>query len=106
MLQDWDLKHKALCKGKNAEVRKVKGGSKERFAKGEESLEQAFEKMMSVKNGHKIKAVLDGAKEACEKKEGSKQKKKRRKAKVVVKEAKSVTKHQDEASRSGLGDVD
>ena len=100
MLQDWDLKHKALCKGKNAEERKVKGGSKERFAKGEECLEQAFEKMMSFKNGHKIKAVLDSAKEACEKKGGSKRKSKRRHAKVVVEEAKG------DGSKSGLGDVD
>ena len=49
MLKDWDLKHKGLCRANNAEQRKVKGGSKERMDRGEESLGQTFEKIMTMK---------------------------------------------------------
>ena len=84
MLKDWDLKHKGLCRANNAEQRKVKGGSKERMDRGEESLGQTFEKIMTMKNSHRIKDVVDGAKKVCEKEE-DKRKSKRRQARKVVK---------------------
>ena len=108
MLQDWELKHKDLCKAANAEERKTKGGSKKRIAQGEESLEEAFRRMMSLKNAHVIKGVLTGAKEVCEKKE-ERRKGKRRHGRLVVKEDKSGGKkdlEQDVGQKSRLGDVD
>ena len=57
MLQDWELKHKDLCE------RKMKDSSEKRIAQGEESLEQAFRRMVSIKNAHVIKGVLTGAQE-------------------------------------------
>ena len=71
MLQDWELKHKELCK-ENPEERKVKGNLKERVASEKKTVETSIQMMKDLATGG-FKNVASGVIKVC-KKEGRRKK--------------------------------